>query len=383
MRRLITWLQCSNARNRAGGSLNRAGVWRPLPLCGIALTLLLLTSCERRPLEVYFNKVVNVRVDVDWTTYFGEKPSGMTMLLYQDNNELMRSVISNEVNSQTLRLQPAVYKLVIFNLSPDEFGSIKFENLNDHNEAAARAVPITTRTNRAWDKNERYMADPEPIGVAVDTLTITEDMLSDDYLQFVDYRKRNNIPDTIDVVFNETVNPMTTRLNVRVMVKGFSSMRSLESSITGMSDGFYLSRVDRTQETGKMILDTWSATPIEGEDNKGWVTTSISTFGLPFGKEMAANREPEDNVLHMAFLLKDGTTTEFEYNVGKIMKYLTPTGDALTKEEILREIVVEIVLDDPIDTPDLPPVDPDSESGAGFDAHVDDWEYGGNFDITF
>ncbi len=356
---------------------------RALPLCGIALLLLLTTACDRRPLEVYFDKVVNVRLDVDWMTYFHEKPTGMTMLLYREDDGLLRSLTTNEVNTQVLRLEPDVYKLIIFNQSPDEFGSMRFENLASHYLAAARALPVTTRANRPWDLGEQYMADPEAIGVAVDTINITQEMTEDEYLQFVDYRQRNNIPDTIHYVFKETVNPMTTHLNVRVMVKGYQSMRSLEANISGMSDGFYMSRVDRTQETGKMILDTWTATPIEGEDNTGWVTTSISTFGLPFGKEKAENREPEDNVLHMAFLLKDGTIKEFVYNVGKIMKYLTPSGDALTKEEVLRDIEVEIIIDDPIDCPDLPPVDPSSDTGAGFDAHVDDWEYGGTIDIGF
>ncbi|MBQ7423708.1 MAG: hypothetical protein IJV19_03075, partial [Prevotella sp.] len=71
----------------------------------------------------------------------------------------------------------------------------------------------------------------------------------------------------------------------------------------------------------------------------------------------------------------------FTYNVGKIMKYLTPSGDALTKEEILRDIEVEIVLDDPIDCPDLPPVE--DQDASGFDAYVEDWEEGDTYEVSF
>ncbi len=354
-------------------------ITRSLTFMTIALVLM-LTGCYRRPLEVYYHNVARVRVNVDWETYFGEKPSGMTMLLYKDGDQATVSRTDHNVTTQTFNLSPGMYKLMVFNLSPDEFGSIRFENINSYENSTARARDITTRAGRMWDKGVRYMADPEPIGVAVDQFEITEEMIKD-YLVFVDYRQRNNLPDTTDIVYNEVVDPMTTHLNVRVLVKGFKSMRSVEASITGMSDGFHMTRVDRTTETGIMLLDSWNATAIEGEDNKGWITTSISTFGLPFGKEKAENREPEENVLTLAFLLKDGNVKTFTYNVGKIMKYLTPSGDALTKAEVLRDIEVEIVLDDPIDSPDLPPVD--DADASGFDAHVDDWEEGETYEISF
>ena len=354
-------------------------IMRSLIYLAIVLTMV-LTGCERRPLEVYYHNIARVRVDVDWDTYFGEKPSGMTMLLYKDGDQATVSRTDHNVTSQTFNLTPGLYKLMVFNLSPDEFGSLKFENLGSYNNATARARNITTRAPKKWDAGIRFMCDPEKIGVAVDTFEITEEMIKD-YLVFVDYRQRNNLPDTTDIVYKEVVDPMTTHLNCRILVKGFNSMRSVEASISGMSDGFHMTRVDRTTETGIMLLDTWNATPIEGEDNKGWITTSISTFGLPFGKEKAEDRKEEDNVLTLAFLLKDGTVTTFTYNVGKIMKYLTPSGDALSKAEVLRDIEIEIILDDPIDSPDLPPVDP--QDASGFDAHVDDWDEGETYEVSF
>ena len=132
-----------------------------------------------------------------------------------------------------------------------------------------------------------------------------------------------------------------------------------------------------------MLLDNWTATPIEGEDDKGWVTTNIATFGLPFGKEPVENRDSTDNVLTLGFLLTDGTVKPFTYNVGKIMKYIVPKDEKLSKPEALREIEVEIVIDDPINSPELPPVDPKDQQASGFDAHVDDWEFGGTIEATF
>ena len=348
---------------------------------GVVLVALLLESGERRPLEVYYHGIAQVRINMDWQTYFGETPTGMTMLLAKDGDAVTTSRISNNVHTQVFQLEPATYKLIVFNQTVDEFGSMRFENLNSHNDAAARATNITTRYTRAWDRGAVYMADPELIGCAVDTITITEEMI-EDYYTFVDYRQRGNVPDTAQFVFDEVVNPMITHLRARIYVKGYDNMRSVEASITGMADGFYMSRVDRTVESGTMLLDSWTATP-NGSENTGWITTEISTFGMPFGKEKKDDRLPEDNVLTLAFLLKDGTVKTFEYNVGKIMKYETPSGDALTKAEVLRDIIVEIILDDPIDSPDLPDVDPDSKNASGFDAHVDDWEDGGTIEVGF
>ena len=61
-------------------------ITRSLTFMAIALVLV-LTGCYRRPLEVYYHNVARVRVNVDWETYFGEKPSGMTMLLYKDGDQ--------------------------------------------------------------------------------------------------------------------------------------------------------------------------------------------------------------------------------------------------------------------------------------------------------
>ena len=69
---------------------------RSLTLMAIALVLV-LSGCERRPLEVYYNNVARVRINVDWDKYFTGKPSGMTMLLYQDGDQATVSRTSHEV----------------------------------------------------------------------------------------------------------------------------------------------------------------------------------------------------------------------------------------------------------------------------------------------
>lgn len=340
--------------------------------------LLVFTSCERRELEIYNTDKVLVRIDVDWMKSFGIMPTGMTLMLYQDGDQLTLSRITNDVTSQQVQLTPGVYKLIIFNQSYDEFGSMHFENLNSHDKAAARAENITTRANRTWDKDVVYITDPEDIGVAVDTFEITEEML-ERQLTFYNWKMHDKVTSTTDVyVYNEVPDPMTTVLHVKANVRGARNIAGMEASISGMADGFYLSKVDRTTETGTMFLNQWKFKAATDSTDYGVVSTSIPCFGLPYGKETVAARDSTDNVLELNFFLTDGTEYHRTFNVGKIMKYLTPSGDALTKAEVLKHIIVEIYIEEVIDIPDVDP----SKTASGFDAEVDDWDFGGTFEFS-
>ena len=360
-------------------------------LAVMTVMMIVMTACQRRDLEVYDSGTARVHIYTDWETDYGEVPDEMTLLLYGNDNRLIRSIENQEdPKHMTIDLEAGEYRLIIFNGNSDidAFPSLRFENLSDYEKAAVRAKMITTRALKNWDEGTRYMCDPlEPFGCAVDTIVITPDMLKQS-LVFVDYRDRDKLEKNYtDINFYEVVEPMRTKIEVRVFVKkGFKYLRSMEGNLSGMADGFYMNRVDRTQETGMLLFDTWRIEPIPGQIDQGWVKTTLDTWGLPFGKEMAINRESTDNILNLAFLLngkdtRGNNTFTFSYPVGKIMKYLTPTGDALTKWEALKHIEVEITIDGDW-SPELPDVEPDeSTSGAGFDAHVADWEDGGTINL--
>lgn len=356
----------------------------------VALTAV-MASCERRDLEVYDAGTARLHIYTDWETNFGGTPDEMTLLVYGTDNKLQQYIENQEDPTHTtVDLKEGEYRLIIFNGNSDidAFPSLRIENLTNYEQAAVRAKMITTRAFKSWDMGTKYMCDPlEPFGCAVDTIRITSDMLEKNYV-FVDYRDRDKLTHNItDIDFYEVVDPMRTKIEVRVYIKkGFKYLRSMEGNISGMADGFYLNRVDRTQETGTLLFDTWKIEPIAGEIDKGWVKTTLDTWGLPLGKEKVANRDSTDNVLNLAFLLngkdtRGNNTFTYSYPVGKTMKYLTPTGDAMTKAEALKHIEVEITIDGDW-APELPDVDPDeSTSGAGFDAHVADWEDGGTISL--
>ena len=375
-------------------------------------------ACDRRPLEVYYQGTVQLRINTDWQTDFGQTPERATYLIYKDEMLYTSIVNTDHVEYQDVILEPGTYQLIVFNETSDidEFPSLRFENLGDYRRAAVRAKPRTTRASKAWDRDVTYMCDPlEPIGCAIDTIVVTQEMV-EEYFRFIDYRKRHDVAryDTARYSFNEIVQPMTTKLKVRILVrKGFQTLVQNRAtvdgaSISGMADGFYLNRVDRTDETGILPLDEWQLLPIPGETDRGWcvfnldpqrLTTAddslglgIDTYGLPNGKELEANRDSTDNVLTLAFAYA-GTDNQgyrgklLTYNVGKRMRYyvqdgyFVPHGHAREKAEVLKHIRCEIVIDgkDAVDIPDTINVDPSNASG--FDAQVDDWEFGGTFEF--
>ena len=52
-----------------------------------ALISLALASCyQRAPLEIYYQDMAQIRLEVDWLNHMEEKPSGMTVLLAKDGD---------------------------------------------------------------------------------------------------------------------------------------------------------------------------------------------------------------------------------------------------------------------------------------------------------
>jgi hypothetical protein len=147
-----------------------------------------------------------------------------------------------------------------------------------------------------------------------------------------------------------------------------------------MSDGFYLGRVNRTQETGAIELNSkaWEYYAVgDPGEALGVITNKTATFGLPYGKELLSERNAADNILSLRITLTNGDVQEYSFEVGKNIRYITPEGREaqIRYREDLHDLQLEIDLQDVIVLPPLP------SRGAGFDARVAEWEEGGTFDI--
>ncbi|MBQ9362948.1 MAG: DUF5119 domain-containing protein [Bacteroidaceae bacterium] len=364
---------------------------RALPLFAL---LLLLATCERRPLEVITPEYVQVTIVNDWLTRFYElgkydgnyrrMPTGMTVMLWGENSN---SPIVESRNSDriTVNLPVDRYRLIIFNQTFSDFHYQSFFEANSYDDMVMRANRYKNSTG--WDSYVTdYMHYPDPVGVSLDTFDISQDMVDRDTTIFVFYDDYLNngaeayAGKTYRYEIPEMSWPMTVLLYIKAKVKHFLSIKSVEANISGMADGFYFSQIRRTSETGTLKLTGWNATIVgEEADSTAILTDSIASFGMPYGKELVSERDSADNILTFNITLINDSVVQYTYKVAKNMRYIKPDGTEaqIRYRQDLQNIRLEIDLPDQIVVPPVPP----KPGGAGFDAKVDPWEDGGTFEF--
>lgn len=368
-------------------------------LACLFVLLFLTASCYREPLELYHDGKADVQITYDWMSRYHQRPDGMTMMLARDSDLISTYDVTHNIDQSSLRAQSGVYKLTVMNNTFGEYSTVSFYNRNSHNDIHAKSKTYYVQSENIWDNGRTYLEQPEKIGVGVDTFTVSNVI---DSLIFYDYREESKV-DTIHVRRHVVIDPMTTTLTVRVKVRGISYMRSMEGYVTGMADGFYLNQRWRTREVGTIKLDNFErdleyekqvARRADGdggdggdggdeEENVGWMTCSVETFGLPHGRELLKDRTPESNYIMLHFTLLDGRTVDFAYQVGKNIRYEGDDGTI----EIFYQADVALELDLVIDAPfydddDVPLMPYAQPEGTGqFDADVEDWGDDENVDV--
>ena len=356
----------------------------------LLLMLPLITACERRPLEVIVDEQVRVKIIVKWQVNFvnlyGNTPNGMTVMIYPSDGStpIVRATNADNI---TVKLDPDEYRMVIFNELMEEYAPyVRFYDADSYDRITCRASRFSTRS---WDAGVDYTYTPEDprIAVALDTFLITRDMVLQDTTIFipyeeyrdngmVNYRESEHVYEIPEVPW-----PMTVDFNVRIKIKHRQSLRTIEGNITGLADGFSMSRIIRTTETAthRFEPDRWERYKCgDDKDSTGVISTRIASFGLPYGKELVAERDSADNLLTLNLTLTDGTVVHRTYKVGKYIRYITPEGDEarIRYRQDLQNLMLELDLPDLIV---LPPIS--GNTGAGFDAKVDEWEDGGTIDL--
>ena len=387
--------------------------------CLLVFSLLVVAfaviACDRLPLEVITNDKVRVKIIIDWRfyldnairsnniydlsegltnyadsafvdsaayAYYGGVPNGMTLMLWgQNTGDRVYQTTNGHI--ATVNLRPDIYQLIIFSNTEEEY---LYQRLYDRSSFDDIAMRLDHYTSRA--DGQDYIQYAEPIGVATDTFQITQEMAAQEktifvpYDEYIDGNNQRELTSERCYEIPEHAIPMTVTLYIKAKVKHRQSMKSIKASISGMADGFYLSRINRTRETGTIELDPngWQfLTYGEERDSMGLIVNKTATFGLPYGKELLAEREPADNVLSFSITLANDSVQQCSFPVGKNITYLTPEGrEAQVRyRQDLHDLRLEIDLSDVIVMPPMPP-----GVGAGFDAFVLDWEDGGTFEVS-
>lgn len=184
---------------------------RRFPLI-LLVAVLTLASCgedsflNRREFVVDDDKASELLLRVDWDTYADGRPTGMSLYTYNEEGDGER-LVTNDVDSVALRRPDGRYRLMLFNLSTDEFGSMNFYRMDDIDSAEVMLTTVTQRANRSWDKGVVYQRDPEQLYVALDTLVFSPKLMA------------TRATDTARYVVVERPRPLVSRLVIRVRIE--------------------------------------------------------------------------------------------------------------------------------------------------------------------
>ena len=345
----------------------QAVVWH---LASLFVLLFLTTSCNREPLE-----------------------------LYKSGDSITKSYATHDLTGETNeQMAKGTYKqLVMTNTFQEYLGNMRFFYTDSYEKMMAISNTYNITDMNAWDTGRQYLVEPMHMGVAVDSFDVKTDY---DGLVFYEYDKDAGA-DTLHQERRDTIRSMVTTLTIRVKVRGINYVSSpefggVDGYITGLADGFYLSQQWRRSEVSDIKLNNWrfdgydtSASPrrADGDDNEykvGWIVTDIQTFGLPHGRELLCQRTEKSNYLKLHFTRLNGETIDFDYDVGKMIRY---EGDDGTPNLSFKLTDVALQLDLEIDAntvgeDDVPTIPYTQPSGTGsFDAEVEPWGDDVNVDI--
>lgn len=318
---------------------------------------------DRREFVDPRDEVTELMLHVDWHKYAEAKPTGMSVYVYADDGQVRR-YITNDVDSIRLDLPLGHYRLMVFNLSTDEFGSLSFSHMDNFDSARVTLTPDAQVPAQSWDGGATYLRDPELLYVARDTV---------DYSSASAVTRASSLADTLRYAVTVAPRPVVSRLIIRVKVEDIRGLRSVVGNISGFSSGYYIGGNSGTDSTGTQLLDNWKVTVDSVGASNGYVTTSITTFGLP----PADSQKAAANVLKLAFKMADNTIRVYKAEVGDKFEVVTDDGKEDDSTKVNYQVTLLGKVSD-IKLPDVKPVD-----SGGFSAEVDDWDNGGDYDITF
>lgn len=281
---------------------------RILPYIISLLSIALLNGCEHKELCMEHPHLVPVRVDAEWDQ-FCELPMGMSVFFFPKDGSEMISVQSHTPHHASVRLAVNTYDVLVFNDLMDEFGNVKFRGMEHLSTAEAYACALHSQMRMKKSTDEPTVADPERLGIAiVRDFKVTQEMLEKYW-----HQRDMELPieENVLTVYPENV---VYVVDVKVHVHGIQYVRSVESSLSGMSGGHLMDSGHRSSNRVTHLQTGWHTVSTSATDpNEGYLHSTFMSFGLPFGHEAKA----EENTLNMTVLLVDNETVmDFAFRVG-------------------------------------------------------------------
>lgn len=288
-----------------------------------------------------------VRVNVDWHLFDKEVPTGMTVMVFPWSGGAPQTVLTNEITHADFSLEPGRYRILVFNQSTTEFGTLDFLGMDSYE--TARAV-VQHTTSRWYSRGDDELIGVEPEWLASDKLDEFE--VSDDFSE-VTLTPKN----------------VLSQIQVSVKVPGIKNLRYVRGSLTGISEGFLLGQGKPLLSKVTYLLESWTKSVDENEATLGTLKASVKCFGLP----ETVSPDAENNQLSLSALLTDNKTQ---------VDHQFAVGDKFKKDENSSELGYTVSLHVDVQMPQpLPEVKPSEGSSGGFDVTIQDWGKPEDIDI--
>lgn len=288
-----------------------------------------------------------VRINVDWHLFDKEVPTGMTVMVFPWSGGAPHTVLTNEITHADFSLEPGKYRVLVFNQSTTEFGTLDFLGMDSYE--TARAV-VQHATSRWYSRGDDELIGVEPEWLASDKLDEFE--VSDDFSE-VTLTPKN----------------VLSQIQVSVKVPGIKNLRYVRGSLTGISEGFLLGQGKPLKSKVTYLLESWTKSVDENGATLGTLRASVKCFGLP----ETVSPDAENNQLSLSALLIDNKTQ---------VDHQFAVGDKFKKDENSSELGYTVSLHVDVQMPQpLPEVKPSEGSSGGFDVTIQDWGKPEDIDI--
>ena len=280
-----------------------------------------------------------VRINVDWHLFDKEVPTGMTVMVFPWSGGAPQTVLTNEITHADFSLEPGKYRILVFNQSTTEFGTLDFLGMDSYETAR---VVVQHATSRWYSRGDDELIGVEPEWLASDKLDEFE--VSEDFSE-VTLTPRN----------------VLSQIHVSVKVPSIGYLRYARGSLTGISEGFLLGQGKPLKSKVTYLLESWTKTIDVNDATLGTLKTSVKCFGLP----ETTQPDADNNKLSLSALLIDNKTQ---------IDHQFAVGDKFQKDDNSSELGYTVTLHVDVKVPEpLPEVKPSEGSSGGFDVTIQDW----------
>ena len=344
-------------------------------ICGV-MVMTIFASCERRELTYDYYPYHDIEVNVDWSKFKGEKPTGVSVWVYPQDGSKPLQFRSTNVDKVKIHAPKGTYDIVVFNQIPIDFGTIDFRETYKLSTFQVFATKDESQTWYKAQEGELVLRQPEAFATNIHRdFVVTQEMVDKSWAMHTDTK-----PQDVAVIADSThttalyVTPTmaTKHVEVKIGIEGIHNLRSIRASLKQMSAGYNINEQIENNVQATSLLTEWKSS---GDYGKGYITTEFDVFGFadqqPTTK--AADYKKWKGTITIESLLVDNKTVK-TFNIpidGEIMVDV-PIGQI--------DILIDISIDEDKDL-DLPDVKPEGGVSGGFDAEVEGWDEEENVEL--